>query len=120
MPKSYITDHHGGGYQFQIAVPLDLRAFIGKKVFYHYIKRKPRREAEDEARKLAADYKYLFDVCRARSQGQRNWTEAQGGLYPVWERTAGKEPKDWNPSNQADAGTKAAGRAPVGRTNRSA
>ena len=57
MAKSYITDHHGGGYQFQIAVPLDLRAFIGKNVIYHYIKRKPRREAEDEASKLAVDYK---------------------------------------------------------------
>ena len=68
MAKSYITDHHGGGYQFQIAVPLDLRAFIGKNAIYHYIKRKPRREAEDEASKLAVDYKYLFDLGRALLQ----------------------------------------------------
>jgi hypothetical protein len=70
MAKSYITDHHGGGYQFQIAVPLDLRAFIGKKVFYHYIKRKPRREAEDEARKLAADWTMISFATSLRDTTQ--------------------------------------------------
>ena len=52
MPD-YITPHHGGGWKYQMAVPLKLRPLIGKKVFVEYIKPMTRRDALAKAREFA-------------------------------------------------------------------
>jgi len=81
-PPSYITKHHGGGWKYQMAVPMKLRPIIGKKVFVEYIKPMTPRDALAKAREFAV--RDAGKLAKARSTDpSQSKIEAAGGVQGI-------------------------------------
>src|SRR5262249_49020945 len=77
---TYITEHHGGGWKYQRAIPADLRPLLGRSVIVRYVRRCPRREAEAMAREWAVTDAKVLARCRQVPPEERAELASLGGL----------------------------------------